>query len=373
MSNVIALGPSTALVAPAPPGGQGRLRIDANDRALIWFGLRKIALTWLTLGIYHFWGRAEARRRIYGAIEIEGYRPVWTGTGARTFRNFLIAVAVASPGLWVLLGYLPTGLAGLEFRLPSDFIVRRIYVGMPLIFLLGSAVYRRRSHQFRNTWIGFDNLRMTGGAWSYAWTHFWTSLAVPFTLGWAVPWRTEKLAARITSEQAFAGHAFSYSPDWRLLVRPFACVWGATLVIYAGMMLALATVAGPQLVQAAQTRSLGPLVASEAWPVALAIVGLAMVQFHLIAKGWMAITLRHQAARTRIAGARFALELPIAGYAGMAASNVMLRIISLGVLTPWCEVRHWRYLIRHLEVYGPLPRPTLRNPASSNPVPINPA
>lgn len=367
MSNVIALGPSTAFVASAPTGGQGRIRIDADDRALMWFGLCKIVLTWLTLGIYHFWGRAEARRRIYGAIEIEGYRPVWTGTGARTFRNFLLAVAVASPGLWVLAGYLPSGLAGLEFRLPSDFILRRIYVGMPLMFLLGSAVYRRRSHQFRNTWIGSDNLRMTGGAWSYAWTHFWTSLVVPFTLGAAVPWRTEKLCGRITSEQAFAGHAFRYFPDWRGLVRSFAWVWGATLVTYVGMMLGLATVAGPELVLAAQTRSLVPLVASGAWPRALAIVVVAMVLFHLIAKVWMAITLRHQAARTQLGGARFSLELPIAGYAGMAGSNLLLRIVTLGVLTPWCEVRHWRYLLRHIEVHGPLPQPTSSLPATINP------
>lgn len=367
MSNAFVLGPSTALVAAAPAPAQDRIRIDADDRALILFGLRKILLTWVTLGIYHFWGRAEAKRRIYAAISIEGHRPTWTGTGARTFRNFLIALLVSSPGLWLLFGYIPQGLSGFELRLPSGFFLRRIYIGMPLIFLLGSAVYRRRSHLFRNTWILEHNLRMTGGAWSYAWTHFWTSLVVPLSLGWAVPWRTDKLARRIASEQSYAGHVFSYGQnstgndskksDWHALIKPFAWIWAASILVYAGMMLALALVAGPHLIQFVQTRSLAPLIASGTGSWALAIVVVAIALFYLIAKVWMALTLRHQAHCTRLGAARFILDLPVAGYVWMTASNLLLRVVSLGVLTPWCEVRHWRFLMRHLEILGPLPRP----------------
>jgi uncharacterized membrane protein YjgN (DUF898 family) len=172
-----------------------------------------------------------------------------------------------------------------------------------------------------------------------------------------VPWRTEKLAQRITAEQSYAGNAFGYARDSKTLMKPFAWIWTAAISIYAGMMLALAVVAGPHLVHFAQTRSLAPLIASGIGLQTLAIVGLAMVMFYGIAKVWMALTLRHQARCTHLGSARFTLQLPIAGYVWMASSNLALRIISLGVLTPWCELRHWRFLLRHLEVVGPLPRP----------------
>ena len=357
MSQAYAFAGPLAAPAAASAGADSRMRIVTDDRRLVLFGLVKVLLTIASLGVYHFWGRAEMRRRIHSAITLDGHPFQWTGTGERSCRNFFIAMIVASPGLWILAWQAGVTTSDLQIQVPQGFTFRRIVLGVPLVFLLGSAVYRRRSHFLRNTWIGGRNFTLTGGAWHYGWQHFWTSLLVPPTLGLILPWRTERLSARMGAEHAYGGLQFTYSPHWRALRRPFLMLWGAAAVVYVGMMLSLAISVGPQMVEFAQTRSIAALSEPAVAGRALAIIGLAVVLFYLMAKVWSAVLLVHQAERTRLGNVWFSLDMPITGYVWMSASNAVLRLASVGALTPWCEARYWRFMFNHLTIHGSLPRP----------------
>ena len=72
------------------------------------FGAEPLALTWkqqsgligvsivnfilriLTLGIYHFWGKTEVRRRIWSAVRLNDEPLEYTGTGWELFVGFLV-------------------------------------------------------------------------------------------------------------------------------------------------------------------------------------------------------------------------------------------------------------------------------------------
>jgi uncharacterized membrane protein YjgN (DUF898 family) len=347
------LAGAETLDAPAPT--QSRIRFDARDRDLLILGLRKVVLTILTLGLYHFWGRAEIKRALYRAIRIDGHALTWTGNGPESLKTFLIATFVSTPGLALLIWYFVFSEAGSGLGIPNSFALRRVLIGMPLLFLIGSAVYRRRTHVLRRSWIRGERFTMTGHAWSYARLHFWTSFVVPLTLGWALPWRTEKLAARITRETAYGDTHFSYAADRRALMKPFAWVWATAALVYAWMIIMLALAIGPELTQAAQTRIFSALKSWDVLARAAPILGTALAAFYCIAKAWYARVLRHQAERTTLGALRFALRVPVPEYVWMTATNAVLRVLSLGILTPWCEARHWRFLIAHLQINGPLP------------------
>ncbi len=355
MSETLSLAGPLAATRQDAVAAQGRVRFEAGTRDLLLLGLRKFALTVVTLGLYHFWGRAEIKRTLYRAIRIDGHALSWTGTGPESLKTFMIAALVSTPGLVLLIWYFVflDGKSGFGF--PNSFALRRLLIGMPLLFLIGSAVYRRRTHVLRRSWVRGQRFAMTGRAWSYARLHFWTSFVVPPTLGWAVPWRTEKLAARITGETAYHGVNFAYAPDARALLKLFAWVWVTAALVYLWMIVMLAMAIGPELSAAAQARTISALknwdVAARAAPILIT----ALAAFYCIAKAWYARVLRHQAERTTLGGLRFGLRVPVPAYVWMTASNALLRALSLGILTPWCEARHWRFLIAHLHVNGPLP------------------
>ena len=76
------------------------------------YGAERVALTWMqqsgliglsivnfllrivTLGIYHFWGKTEVRRRIWSAVRLNGEPLEYTGTGKELFLGFLVVLAV---------------------------------------------------------------------------------------------------------------------------------------------------------------------------------------------------------------------------------------------------------------------------------------
>lgn len=97
---------AAAAVAPATPETDGAPTITWVEpgEGFLHLSLRNLALTIATGGAYHFWGRAEARQRIYAAVHIDGKPLAYTGTGREGFIGFLIALAVVAlviGGAWI--------------------------------------------------------------------------------------------------------------------------------------------------------------------------------------------------------------------------------------------------------------------------------
>ena len=223
--------------------------------------IRNFGMTLATLGFYIFWARADSKKQLHRSIRIHGQRLDYTGTGKEACLSFLVGAATAT--FMVLLFvyfFTKTGTSADQARAAlTDFRLRRLFISLPLIFLLGSAVYRRRQHLLRRTWWRGQHFDLDGHPYGYAAQHFWTAFLVPLTLGWAGPWRASWLARRKIREMHLGAHRFEAVGGVTPLYKAFAALWFGGGTIYVATMLMIGLTIGEPVVRALATFSLVPL------------------------------------------------------------------------------------------------------------------
>lgn len=184
----------------------------------------------LTLGIHHFWGKTEVRKRIWCSVRLNGEPLEYTGTGKELFLGFLIIfgvillpVSLATFAAVFLFGPESTALKVFQFTLYASFV-----------FLTGMAIYRAQRYRLNRTrWRGI-RAGLHGSSLSYAWTYFWTLLLIPFTLGWISPWRSTLLQKIVTDDMRFGNRPFHFSGNSGPLYKSFTVFWLLTALLAAG-------------------------------------------------------------------------------------------------------------------------------------------
>ena len=105
---------------------------------LLWLSIYNFIMRILTLGIHHFWGKTEVRKRIWSSVRLNGEPLEYTGTGRELFTGFLIVFAAV---------LLPTMLLTLAavMLLGVDSVWLKVFQGALyafFLFLTGAAIYR---------------------------------------------------------------------------------------------------------------------------------------------------------------------------------------------------------------------------------------
>jgi uncharacterized membrane protein YjgN (DUF898 family) len=254
--------------------------------------------------------------------------------------------------IYVTLGLFKQGGGGAAGAFISDFRWQRLTISLPLLFLLGSAAYRRRHHVLRRIWLEGDNFRLTGHPYSFAWQHFWSAFLVGITLGWAAPWRASKLEARKIAETGYRGHLLRADPRLAPLYKAFAVLWFGAGVTYFAVLVLLGLSIGPQLMTALQGLSLAPLMDMAVLRTGLTILGLGLVPILLSVLIYRAAWLEHRISAIVMGDARFHLRLPRLGFLWLSITNLLLLVATLGLAGPVAEARMVRYIIAHLHVEG---------------------
>lgn len=318
-----------------PPGGFLRL------------SLLNGVLRVLTLGVYHFWGKTEVRQRIWSAVRIDGEPLDYRGTGGELFRGFLIVA---------FLVLLPMALAGLAaaLLLKPDAAARGIYeIGFwsVLFGLSGFGIHRARRYRLSRTrWRGI-RAGLSGPSWPFAWTYLWTMLLVPLTLGWIVPWRTVRLQKALFDDTRFGDKAFSFTGRAGPLYKRFWLVWFAAVVLLVGTVVAVFAAIGFDMQQGlARPRQLTAATIGES----AAIVFVALLAFAVIRAWYTTRVLNYFAEQTRFEGTAFALKARVGSFIWLTASNYLIRVLSLGFLSPIAEARSTRYIVDRLAIDGPI-------------------
>lgn len=317
--------------------------------------LKNFGLTLATLGVYHFWGRVEARRKVMNAIHINGRPLDYTGTGREAFVSFLIGAVVAGAVITVMLGLFQkatAGGAGIEGVRQMRW--QRLSISLPMLFLLGSVVYRKRQHILRRTWLSGQRFDMSGWAWSYAWQHFWSAFLVPLTLGWAAPWRSSKLEQRKIAEMHYGGRHFESRGELKPLYTSFAVLWFGGGVIYVGTLLVLSRYIGPEIVAAVQGMTLKPLANADVLRQGALVLGAGLVPLAVLMLLYRKAWLEHLVSSICFGGERFSLKLPRFKYLWICITNIVMTVFTLGALAPVAEARLVRFVLSHLEASGPM-------------------
>lgn len=231
-----------------------------------------------------------------------------------------------------------------------QFRLSRLLISIPLLFLLGSTHYRRKRTMLRQTLWDGRRFTLGGDPWVYALHHLWTAFLIPLTLGWAIPWRTARLHRMITNETEFDGRRFHYDgPPWPLY-RSFAGVWLGAIVIYLVVVVALGLTIGHEILAASTAFSLRPLLDPRIAAIFLGLILAGIVTFMGLAASYRAKSLSHQVSHTRLDALRFKLALPAGRFAWITVSNLLLRLCTLGVLSPVADARMARFIVSYLAI-----------------------
>jgi uncharacterized membrane protein YjgN (DUF898 family) len=358
-----ALSSERPLVMSPAGDASGIIWIEPSE-SFLQLTLRHIALIVATCGLYLFWARAEARRKLHRCIHVGGRPLDYSGTGHEAFISFVIAALTAIIMVQAFFFFVKPALIGGDGSAASDLIGgdfrwHRLSISLPLVFLLGSVAYRKRQHILRRTWWAGQRFDLSGQPWSYAWTHFWTAFLVPITLGWAAPWRAHALEKRKTSETVHGTQTFQAAHSLKSLYATFAVFWFGGITIYLITVLSLGITIGHEIIAATNTLSIKPLLGPGVVVKGVMIAMAGILPLTLLATAYQGAWLEHQVSGIVFQNARLTLKLPKFAFVGFCIENAILKVGTLGLLAPVADARMARFVIAHLTVEGALTPPPL--------------
>jgi uncharacterized membrane protein YjgN (DUF898 family) len=343
-------------------GAYGAATAGAEPLALAWkrqsglIGLSIInfVLRVLTLGIHHFWGKTEVRRRIWSAIRLNGEPLEYTGTGKELFLGFLVVLfGVFLPMLLVGAGLVYV--LGPQSRLLPAF---QLLAYIVIFFLIGVAVHRALRYRLARTrWRGIRG-GLEGSSLRFAWTYFWTALLIPFTLGWIMPWRATKLQSLLGNDMRFGNRPFRFEARSGPLYGRFAIAWVGSILLFfatmAGVVSAL-YLAGVDQQIAAAAPGRPPTVSPKAIAAIVPVIVAFYLVLGLISAWYQAAAFNHFAAHTSYEGATFRGNMTAWSIIWLVIGNLLIVSLTLGLLAPVAQARAARYMVERLGIDGTVP------------------
>jgi len=318
---------------------------------LIGLSIVNFLLRIVTLGIYHFWGKTEVRRRIWSAIRLDGEPLEYTGRGKELFFGFLIVFAVVL--LPIMLGSFGMVIA-FGPQSPALFVFQAV-IYVAFIFLLGVGLYRAQRYRLSRTrWRGIRGA-VVGNSWTYGWTYFWTTLLIPLTLGWISPWRSARLQKLITDDMRFGNRPFQFTGTAGPLYSRFFVLWFGAILIGGAVTLGVVGITLSEAQHAADSdEPFRKMTGLGTFLMVLLFLG-AYLLFAIVSAWYRAGMINHFAAHTYFEGASFQGDVSAGGLIWLAVTNFFIAVLSLGLLTPVAQARTTRYLVEHLAIDGTVP------------------
>jgi uncharacterized membrane protein YjgN (DUF898 family) len=305
-----------------------------KPQGLLGLSFKIFFLRILTLGIYHFWGKTEVRRRIWNAIRINDEPLEYMGTGKELFLGFLFVVFLVLIPLFAIM-------IGSQLLLGQGnplAVVVMVAVYMVFFYLFGVAVYRARRYRLSRTrWRGIRGT-MSGSPWAFGLTYFWTLLLIVPTLGWSLPWMQVKLQKILTDDMRFGNQPFHFNGSAKELYKRFAVPWFGGLIFYGAigsMAITQQSAPNPQMILIFAT-----------------VAGLGLVLLIIAGFWYKSKAYNYFAASTSFGDARFSLATTAGGLIGLLFMNLLILIVSLGIALPIIQARIIRYFVTRMDVEG---------------------
>lgn len=329
-----ALPTAASRISWAPPC-DGFLRVSLLN------GLLRI----LTLGLYHFWGKTEVRRRIWSAVRIDGEPLEYRGTGGELLRGFLIVFGLVLIPLG-LTSFAVTLFLGRSGTMRGSY---ELAAWALLLLLSGFGIHRARRYRLSRTrWRGI-RAGLSGRSTPFAWTYLWTVALVPLTLGWILPWRMVRLQQALMNETRFGDKPFMFTGRAGPLYKRFWLVWVSGVVLFFLAMGAVGAIVGYAAIGAGRPR---PVLSNSQVASIIAVIFGTLLVFAMIRAWYSTRVLNYFAAQTTFQGAPFTLEATVPSLVWLTATNYLMRVLSLGFLSAVTEARSMRYIVDRLSLAG---------------------
>ena len=262
-----------------------------------------LALKWVTLSIYHFWGKTRIREYLWSQQSYDGDRFEYSGRGTELFKGFIKAAFVMI-GLIVGAFFL---LPQVGHRLDLVFILPAAIFSVAGYFLMAVAGYTARGYLLSRTRWRSIRFSQSESAAAYAGLALGHGLLTVLTIGLYWPIRRHILLSYKINNTWFGRTQFTYDGNGKDLLRKFLLSYLLTI---------------PTL-------------------------GLCWYWY-------MARDAEYVAAHTRFQNVRFRLEYTGGQLLWLRASNLFLSLITFGFAYPWITLRNIQFLFGHLRITGKL-------------------
>ena len=319
---------------PVPPGTRYRPQFSARADEYFRIWIVNMALTILTLGIYSAWAKVRKLRYFYSSTTLAGSAFGYHGDPVRILKGRLIAAALAA-------AYFGAGQIS-----PFGTLIMLAVIGLAWPWLLvKSRMFTMRVTSWRG--LRFDFAPDYAGA--YRVLIGWGLFGI-ITLGLGMPRFARERYRFVVNRGRFGATAFECNPDvGRFYKTMFASmglglVGGIVLLVPATLLVALVS----------HVSSASPTVTRV---ISTVIVGVA---YAVLASAIHAYTqsrnLNEVFNKTELGPHRFVSSLEATPLTGIYLGNLVLIVLTLGLYTPWAEIRLARYRLEclELEAYGSL-------------------
>ncbi len=284
-------------------------------------------LTLLTMGLYHFWGKARIRRYLFSQTAFGGDRFAYHGTGRELCLGFLTACLIFG---------LPYGLlvavqSFLDLVVWVEILLQGLAGLMLFTYVPTAMVNARRYRCNRTSWRGI-RFSFRGRTWDFMKLYGTGWCLTLLTLGTYYPYFQTERQAFLSSNTTFGNRRFGFGGHGSGLIGPFALALVTTYLLFALCGLALLL----DIRNAALALLLIPLIVVPLW-------------IRFLAKQY-----QYFWNHTTFGQARFSSSITWQGLVMLYFGNLALLIVTLGVAWPWTTVRSARFHAASLSLHGPV-------------------
>ncbi|WP_179381268.1 YjgN family protein [Jannaschia marina] len=299
-------------------------QVKFHGRAGEWFGIWivNLLLSIITIGIYSAWAKVRMLRYFYGNTEIEGRTFDYHATGGQILIGRLIVI-----GAFILISIL----SGIFPPLILLVYIAAIFV-VPYL-LIRSARFNARNTSWSNVRFNFD-----GDYGDAIATFLLFPMLVAVTLYTTIPLLTRKAQRFYIENHTLGGKKFSFDCDLGPLYKAFgiAALWLVGVLVVGGVLL------GSLVFSAFDPYNNDPMV--QVLPI-LVLYAFLFVGFFPAAILYRALVRNIVYANTVLEGGhRFASTTRPLPLLGIAVTNTLAVILTLGLALPWAQIRLTRYL-----------------------------
>ncbi|MBP1870768.1 uncharacterized membrane protein YjgN (DUF898 family) [Ensifer adhaerens] len=289
-----------------------------------------VLLTIVTLGIYSAWAKVRRNRYFYGNTVLLGRGFEYHAKGKQILIGRLIVL-----GVLVVLNIIAT-LVPILVLLPTLAVI----VALPWLVVRGLR-FNARVTSYRN--VRFDFVGGVGGAFK---AFILGGLLAVISLGLLAPLASRWVGRYVGSNLRFGGKAFHTDPPLAPLYR--GLLIGAAFGVAMGILVAAIIMGTLRATGLAATGVGSPTllfaVASSSYVLLLLVYGVATLFYRAAVRNtvwsWSKFDEKH----------RFLSSLSRGRYTWIAISNLLVTILTLGLMRPWAAVRMARYTWEHTSV-----------------------
>ena len=295
---------------------QKKMRFSFSGNTSEYFGIWivNILLTIVTIGIYAPWAKVRRLRYFYGNTEFFNKRFDFTGIPSKILIGRLIAL-----GLYFAIS------------LVANYSVTATFVGLGVLYLLvpwlirATLRFNARNSKFGNSRFYFS------GTTKGSYTVFFLSLILTiFTLGLCYPisfW----LYKRYAFDHLYVGQLkFNFKADWSAFMAAF----------YYPFLIMIAMFCCIGLIMWLISAEFGLVLFGVAYFLIIFFANPLILARMFIAT-WNNITLGNS---------EFSTDCNQWHFAWIVGSNWIVRILTLGLMTPWAAIRLYRYQVESLQL-----------------------